>query len=119
MNEYTSDQVRKFLDTYATTGSVAGAAKTAGIPPGTHYARLEADPGYRLAYEAAQRQVIRRLEDKAFERALAGSAELLIFLLRAWMPEHYSDNAVHQHSGSTEVPEEPQAMGRRMKEKLQ
>ena len=47
--EYTPNRVRRFLDTFAETGSVNGAAKIARIRPATHYALLESDLGYRHA----------------------------------------------------------------------
>ena len=77
----------------------------AGIRPATHYSRLARDPGYRQAFEEAQQQVIGLLEDKAFRRALAGSDELLIFLLRGWLPARYQEHTIHEHSGSITVSE--------------
>ena len=47
--EYTPNRVRRFLDTFAETGSVTAAAKIARIRPATHYALLESDLGYRHA----------------------------------------------------------------------
>jgi len=103
--EYTPHRVRKFLNTYSETGSATAAAKMAAIRPATHYSRLASDPGYRQAFEEAQQQVIGLLEDEAFRRALAGSDELLIFLLRGWLPARYQEHTIHEHSGSITVSE--------------
>jgi hypothetical protein len=99
--EYPSNRARKFLETYAKTGSMTGAAKAAKISLASHSRRLETDPAYRKAFEGAQEQVVDLLEAEAFRRALAGSDELLIFLLRAWEPDRYREHVVHEHSGTT------------------
>jgi hypothetical protein len=115
-DEYSPDQVRNFLDAYAATGSVTRAAKAAGIRPATHYARLASDPGYRQAFQTAQQQLVWLLEEKAFRRALAGSDELIMFLLRAWMPERYGDRTIHEHVSQADARE---AICHLSKEKLQ
>ena len=89
---------QEFLDTYAKTGSITEAAKAAKISLATHYRWLEIDPAYRKAFEAAQQQAVDLLEGEAFRRALAGSDELLIFLLRAWRPDRYRERSTVEHS---------------------
>ena len=51
---YPPTRVRKFLETYAKTGSMTGAAKVAKISLATHSRRLETDPAYRKDFEGAQ-----------------------------------------------------------------
>ena len=97
--------MRKFLDTYAKTGSLAGADQAAKITLAIHYQMLETDPAYRKDFEAAQQQVADLLESEAFRRAFAGSDELLMFILRAWRPEQYREHVIQEISGSITVTE--------------
>jgi hypothetical protein len=97
--------MRMFLDTYARTGNMTGAARKAGITLARHYQQLEADPEYRKDFAAAQQQLAGRLEDLVFRRALAGSDELLIFILRAWLPERYREHVIQEISGSITISE--------------
>jgi len=53
----------------------------------------------------AQQQVIGLLEAEAFRRALAGSYELLLFLLRALLPDRYREHTIDEHSDSITVSE--------------
>ncbi len=98
--EYPADREPKFLGTYARTGSVTRAAKAAKVSLAAHYRKLQADAAYRKAFEAAREQVVDLLEAEAFRRALAGSDELLLFLLRAWSPAEYGEHVIHEHTGS-------------------
>jgi hypothetical protein len=109
--EYPPNRVQKFLDTYAQTASISEAAKAAKITLAMHYQHLEADPRYRKAFEAAQQQAVDLLEAEAFRRALAGSDELLMFLLRAWRPERYQEHTTveHSHSGAVTLVDEASA----------
>lgn len=93
-------QDRKFLETYARTGDICAAARSAKISLAAHHQRLETDPAYRKAFEAAQQQAVDLLEAEAFRRALAGSDELLMFLLRAWLPDRYREQTIYEHSGA-------------------
>jgi hypothetical protein len=61
---------------------------------------LETSDSYRAQFEAAQQQVAALLEAEAFRRAFAGSDELLVFLLRSWLPERYREHTMVEHSGS-------------------
>ena len=75
-------KMRKFLDTYARTGSMAGAAKAAKISLATHSRRLGIDPAYRKAFEGAQQQVVGLLEAEAFRRAARGAIARVIAIQR-------------------------------------
>jgi hypothetical protein len=99
-NQKKQDPERRFLDTYAKTGSITGAAKAARISLAVHHEKLETDLAYRKAFEGAREQVVDLLEAEAFRRALAGSDDLLVFLLRAWQPDRYREHIVHEHSGT-------------------
>jgi hypothetical protein len=52
------------------------------------------------------------LEAEAFRRALEGDAELLMFLLRAWLPERYQEHVVHEHSGTVILSDSESAAAR-------
>src|SRR5262245_36152623 len=106
-NQKTQDPERRFLDTYAKTGDIRAAVKAARISLAMHREKLETDPAYRKAFEGAREQVVGLLEAEAFRRALAGSDELLIFLLRAWLPDRYREHIVHEHSGSIILSDAP------------
>jgi hypothetical protein len=95
-----ADRIRKFMDRYAETGSLRAAARAAKVSLATHYRMLETSDSYRKQFEVAQQQVADRLEAECFRRALAGSDELLVFLLRAWLPERYREHTILEHSGA-------------------
>ena len=83
-----TDRIRKFMETYAKTGSLRAAARSAKVSLSAHYEMLETSDSYRKQFEAAQQQVADLLESECFRRAFAGSDELVIFLLRAWVPRY-------------------------------
>jgi hypothetical protein len=101
-----ANRIRKFMETYARTGELGAAAKAARISLATHHQMLETSDSYRNAFEAAQQQVADLLEAEAFRRALAGSNELLIFLLRAWVHERYAGQIVREHLGAITLSEQ-------------
>jgi hypothetical protein len=100
-----ADRIRKFMDAYAKTGSLRAAARSAKISLFAHYEMLATSDSYRKQFEAAQQQVADLLEAEAFRRALAGSDELLTFLLRAWLPERYRETTMVEHSGTVTLSE--------------
>jgi hypothetical protein len=105
MNSLPANRIRKFMQTYARTGNLHAAARSARFSLVAHYRMLEADSEYRKAFEAAQQQLADLLEAEAFRRALAGSDELLAFLLRSWLPERYREHIKYEHSGTVVVDE--------------
>jgi len=72
----------KFLDAFASVGTITHAANITGIDRSTHYVWLSRDPEYKLAFEEAEQGAIDSLEAEARRRAMAGSDTLLIFLLK-------------------------------------
>jgi hypothetical protein len=56
-DEYTTDQVQKFLDTFVATGSMSKACEIAGICRETHYARIINDRDYERAFGVAYRRL--------------------------------------------------------------
>jgi hypothetical protein len=100
-----ADRIRKFMDRYGKTGSLRAAARAAKISLSAHYEMLEKSALYRTQFEAAQQQVADLLESECFRRALAGSDELLAFLLRAWLPERYREHTMVELSGTVTLTE--------------
>ena len=94
-----ADRIRKFMDRYGKTGSLRAAARAAKISLSAHYEMLETSDSYRKQFEAAQQQVADLLEAECFRRAFAGSDELLLFLLRSWLPQ-YREHTMVEHSGT-------------------
>ena len=100
-----ADRIRKFMDAYAKTGSLRAAARRARVSLSSHFEMVEKSDSYRTQFEAAQQQVADRLEAECFRRALAGSDELLTFLLRVWLPERYRETTMVEHSGTVTLSE--------------
>jgi len=92
-NATTNARLQVVLDTYRKTGKLLEACVHAGISHNTHYRKLETDAGYRAAFEKAEKQMVQRLEDTAYERAMAGDNTLLVVLLKRFKPEHYRERA--------------------------
>jgi hypothetical protein len=100
----TADRLLVFLSRYTSSGSMTRAARQAKISLDLHYEQLAADPEYRRAFEAAQRQMVDGLEAEAFAER-AGSDELLLFLVRAWRPDRYREHVIQELSGSIKLKE--------------
>lgn len=126
---WTGAKQRAFIETLADTGSVEQAARMVGMSPSGCY-RLRRAPGaedFAAAWGAAIEAASKKLLDEAFERALVGSSEpvfdregnrvgrrlrqsdrMLMFLLRAYMPERFR-YATHQAVRPGEPPAPPLA----------
>jgi hypothetical protein len=83
------DWTPRFLELLKGTGNVTLAAQGAGIDRTTAYARAARDPAFAAAWREAHEAAIDLLEGAARQRALAGSDQLLMFLLRGLRPERY------------------------------
>ena len=121
---WTPHKQRAFIETLADTGSVDQAAHMVGISATSCY-RLRRAPGaegFAAAWAAAIDAASKKLIDEAFERALVGSSEpvfdrdgnrvgrrlrqsdrMLMFLLRAYMPERFR-HATHTSRRQDEPP---------------
>lgn len=126
---WTAEKQRAFIETLADTGSVDQAAFMVGMSVTGCY-RLRRAPGaedFNAAWSAAIDAASKKLLDSAFERALVGSEEpvfdragnrvgrrfrqsdrMLMFLLRAYMPERFR-YATHHVVRSGEPPAPPLA----------
>ena len=101
---------------------VRRAARAARIDRGSHLIWKREDPEYRAAFEVATSLAVEALEDTAFERARYGTLKpvfhkgkicgyvkelsdtLLIFTLKAALPEKYRERATIEHTGKDGQP---------------
>jgi hypothetical protein len=97
---------------FARTGSLSAAVRSAKVSVATHYLLLGASDSYRQAFTMAQEQFADALEAEAFRRALNGSDEILVFLLRAWLPERYEQIVGLAHTGEIALTEQDRIFAR-------
>lgn len=121
---WSPEKQRAFIRGLADTGSVDQAARGVGMTGRSAYAlrRSPGAEGFDRAWSAATDAAAKRLLDEAFERALVGTDEpvfdrdgnrvgrrlrksdrMLIFLLRAYMPDRFRF-AVHDRTVAGEGP---------------
>jgi hypothetical protein len=86
-----SDWRPRFLEAFAQQGTIAMAARAAGVHRDTVYAERARNPEFAAELERADFDVGDRLESKAIEEALNGNDRLLALLLKARRPERYGD----------------------------
>ena len=79
---------------------VSEAARAAGIGRRTAYSRRERDENFQTAWDETIEVAVERLEQEAVRRALDGSDQLLMFLLRARRPEKYVERHQVRHAGA-------------------
>ncbi len=109
-------KMRAFLAAFRAFPLIGEAAKAARVHRVTHHRWTRENEAYREAFDALRAEVLSYLEDEAWQRAVHGvpvhiaingrlvmdptnpdqvyteyrySDQILIFLLRAWMPEKY------------------------------
>lgn len=101
----------RFLDAFASLGSVQSASRWADITRDAHYKWLRDDPSYPARFDEALKAAARRFEDEAVRRAVEGmpkgiyykgkrvaiereySDQLLALLLKANNPEKFGDKS--------------------------
>ena len=138
-NRRTAARMRAFLAAYEHTGRLTEAARTAGIHRCTHYRRIETDPAYRKAFEAAEERAGQIFEDEAVKRAIVGvkravmykgapvkvgrrilyetqySDTLLIALLKRFRPALYrAPQVITEHTESEDIGARLQAARQRL-----
>lgn len=127
-----------FLRAFTESGSILRACRLAGVARRSHYYWLQDDPEYVEAFADAQAEAIDNLQGEAHRRAVEGvrrmrfhqgkpiidpqtgqpyieheySDALLIFLLKANMPEKFCDRAMGSARTSTDGPETEPSGGR-------
>lgn len=89
----------EFLSRLKEGGTIKQICEDMGISYSTPYQWKGDDPGFARAMAAADEVGTDHLEDEARRRALAGSDNLLMFLLRAKRPEVYGQKSQVEISG--------------------
>lgn len=92
--------ITPWLRAYREHGTVTAACRIARISRTAVYEMRERDPEFKAAWDSAERETTKLLEETAFERALAGSDRLAEFLLKARRPETYRENIRLEHGGT-------------------
>jgi hypothetical protein len=80
-----------FLEKFAAFGNVLLACHAAGVSRDAPYKRARRSAAFAADWAQARDDAIDQLEGEARRRALAGSDQLLMFLLRAHRPERYRE----------------------------
>ena len=124
---WTPQRQQDFVAALADSGCVTEAADAAGMTARSCYRLRRESPPFAAAWEAALAHATRRLVDLAFDRAIHGSDEpvfnskgdcvgrrmrqndrLLMFLLRAYMPDRFRH--AHQDGRGALEPPPPAAV---------
>lgn len=113
---------RRFLAAFAACGSLTRAARWAKMTRQNHYKWIDNDPQYAAIFPEFERRAARTLEDEAVRRAHQGvtrpvrykgkivgyeteySDQLLIALLKAWLPEKYRERIDQRLGGPNGEP---------------
>lgn len=116
----TQKKKKKFLEVYAETGNVSLATQAIGVNRATPYKWRKTDEKFAQAWDQAAEEAADKLEQEAWRRAVQGvekpvyykgklidkvreySDTLLIFLLKGFRPEKYSEKQEIKHSGGLE-----------------
>jgi hypothetical protein len=99
----TPERDEAFLRTLHDGWSVRKACERSGYGRSSVYQRREADPDFAAAWEDAVALGTDLLEDAAMERALNGSDNMLVFLLRARRPSVYREKHEAKAEGPTNI----------------
>lgn len=93
-----------FLDLIQETGSVKEACLSLGIPEKTAYVAKRRDKEFSAEWDSlVQNGSMDKLEAEAVRRALAGSDQLLIFMLKAGNRKRYDDALARASSESKDI----------------
>lgn len=130
--EQKAEAQAKFLQTFEQTANITVSAKAAHVSRTTVYHWLEHNGPFALSYHQAEAVANDVLEAEAYRRAVQGvekkrtiyykgdpvgeetvreySDVLLIFLMKARMPDKYRETKVLQHTGADGRPDIPLAV---------
>lgn len=119
-----------FLAAYVECATIRGASRATGTNPSSHYDWLRSDHEYVAAFEQAERDSVKTLEEEARRRAHDGcrrlkftakgrplidpetgtpyvehvySDNLMMFLLKGAAPEKYRERIDNHHSGDVNL----------------
>lgn len=94
---------KAFLDEVQKGYSDARAARVAMTTVGTMKKLAKEDPNFQSDWDDAIESGTARLEDKARDRAMTGSDQLMMFLLKARNRKKYGDKQEVEHSGGIDL----------------
>lgn len=107
----------RLLEQFEKTGQLLHSLDTCKVPRTSHYDWLKTDPVYAERFANAKQRICDIMEEEAKRRAIQGTKKpvfhkgeivghineysdlLLIFLMKANMPEKYRERLEHSHSG--------------------
>jgi hypothetical protein len=88
-----------WLDAYKAHGTVTAACKVIGIGSSTAYDARARDRDFAKAWDEAEGETTKLLEETMYERALNGDTTAAIFILKARRPNKYRERVDVKHDG--------------------
>ena len=138
LHRVTPKKKAQFLDALALTGNVRQAAKAVGFSANRFYVHRRQDPTFAQAWEETMEQAMDTvLEPEAIRRTVEGvekpvyhqgrqvgtvreySDTLLIFLLKGWKSERYTERREVFHRGAVELLRKLERIGTMTPDELQ
>ena len=138
LHRVTPKKKAQFLDALAQTGNVRQAAKAVGFSANRFYVHRRQDPTFAQAWEETMEQAMDTvLEPEAIRRTVEGvekpvyhqgrqvgtvreySDTLLIFLLKGWKSERYTERREVFHRGAVELLRKLERIGTMTPDELQ
>jgi len=89
--DITREARERFLQILSESGNVSRACGLSGLSRSRIYEWRDRDPDFAAEWTAALQLGACALEDEAMKRAMDGSDYLLVFMLRALMPDKYRE----------------------------
>ena len=99
LSKRTPEVRARFLAALSDGLSVTAAAIAAGARRSAMYGWRAEDPLFAEAWDEAIEEGTDKLEDEARRRALNGSDQLIMFMLKARRPAKYRERSLHEHTG--------------------
>lgn len=88
-----------FIEALRKCPNVTAAIEAAGISRAAAYKKRSVDEDFRTRWEDAIHKSLDGLEEAVFARAIGGSDQLAIFLLKSHRRDTYGDQMKVQHGG--------------------
>lgn len=89
-----------WLDAYKAHGTVGAACEVVGIGSSTAYDARARDRDFAKAWDEAEGETTKLLEETMYERALNGDTTAAIFILKARRPNKYRERVDVKHGGT-------------------
>jgi hypothetical protein len=94
---------RPWLQAYLDYGTIVAACEKAGVGRSTVYDEMKRNPDFQAIVTEIEESITESLEQEGIRRAMDGSDQLLMFMLRSRKPQTYSDQHRVIHSGTSTV----------------